>query len=175
MARLLRPWQDLVRERLQSASLPKETARLAWLHLTNSFNSDGQWPPTLPEAPHIVHPFNYGYNFDNLLQAELLVGGVDRSRLQTDPVAAIREILTMQQDLILKQAEALLAGGHEQQKRNAQRAKTLIETSRNLDSLKATGPLLYPSDYGIRADALAEARRLVGGVEIEIVENMRAE
>ncbi|MHB8996580.1 MAG: hypothetical protein ACYC63_15145 [Armatimonadota bacterium] len=175
MARLLRPWQDLVREKLQSAQLPEETQRLAWLHLTNSLNSDGQWPPTLPEAPHVVHPFNYGYNFDNLLQAELLVGGVDRSRLQTDPVSAIREILTMQGDLILTKAETLLATGSQEERERSQRAKTLIETSRNFESLKATGPLLYPSDYAIRAEALAEARRLVGGVEIEVVQDMKAE
>ncbi|MGW8256385.1 MAG: hypothetical protein ACWGMZ_02755, partial [Thermoguttaceae bacterium] len=63
MARLLRPWQNLVREKLLSLGneLNSDMQRLAWFHLTNSYNSDGQWPPTLPDAPHIVHPFNYGY------------------------------------------------------------------------------------------------------------------
>ena len=75
MARLLRPWQELVRARINSAPLDDETKKMAWFHLTNSYNSDGQWPPTLPEAPHIVHPYNYAYCFENLLRAEMLVGG----------------------------------------------------------------------------------------------------
>ena len=95
MARLLRPWQDLVREKLheRADTLDEAVRRRVWYHLTNSYNSDGQWPPTLPDAPHIVHPFNYGYCFENLLAAELLIGGVDRQRLATDPFATIREIL----------------------------------------------------------------------------------
>jgi hypothetical protein len=81
----------------------------------------------------------------------------------------------MQQDLVLKKAEGLLQTGSEDEKHRARRARTLIETSRNVESLKAVGPLLYPSDYAVRADALAEARRLVGGVEIEVVQDMKAE
>ena len=44
MARLLRPWQDLVRRRireLEGEAHPK-LIEAAWFHLTNSFNSDGQ-------------------------------------------------------------------------------------------------------------------------------------
>jgi len=76
MARLLRTWHDLVRNKLHEIydSLDEQTVRKIWYYLTNSYNSDGQWPPTLPEAPHIVHPFDYEYCFDNLVKAEVLVG-----------------------------------------------------------------------------------------------------
>ena len=121
---------------------------MAWYHLTNSFNSDGQWPPTLPETPHIVHPFNYAYCFDNLLRAELLVGGVDRSRLNTDPVETIQEILSMQQALILKKAQRLLRRGDDAEKAAAGKAINLITRSQNVAPLKAApGPVLYPSEY----------------------------
>ena len=121
MARLLRPWQDLVREKLHERedTLDEAVRRRVWYHLTNSYNSDGQWPPTLPEAPHIVHPFNYGYCFENLLAAELLVGGVDRQRLTTDPVATIREILGPQQELVAGQGA--VAGGVGRCRRGQQR------------------------------------------------------
>jgi hypothetical protein len=77
MARLLRPWQDQVRETLNQRApiMTPEQVEQAWFHLTNSYNSDGQWPPTRPDAPPIIHPFNYRYCFENLLQAELNVGG----------------------------------------------------------------------------------------------------
>jgi hypothetical protein len=174
MARLLRPWQDLVREKLQRSRLPAERLRLAWYHLTNSYNSDGQWPPTLPDAPHIVHPFNYAYCFDNLLRAELLAGGVDRRKLKTNPAATLREILGLQENLILKKARRLIASGSPAEKSAGERAKTLILTARNLDSIKAVKKILYPSDYQVRADAMVEARRAVGGVEIEKVEDLAA-
>lgn len=164
MARLLRPWQDRVRQKLHSmeSSMDSETRRLAWYHLSNSFNSDGQWPPTLPDAPHIVHPFNYGYCFENLLRAELLVGGVDRTGLPLDPAEVIREILGLQQKLVLDKAIRLgNAPG-------AAKARRLIETSQNVDSIRGQS-VLYPMEYQVRADALVEARRLVGGVDIEKV------
>lgn len=170
MARLLRPWQDLVREKLNDpkSSLDEETKKMAWYHLTNSFNSDGQWPPTLPDAPHIIHPFNYGYCFDSLLTAELLVGGVDRTKLTMSPVQAMREILTMQQDLVVAKAKTLLDSPNKEEAIAAKRALNLIEKSRSIDSIEQSGAaILYPSEYGIRADALVAARRLVGGVLIE--------
>ncbi len=172
MARLLRPWQDLVRAKLNdpACDLDDESKRRAWFHLTNSYNSDGQWPPTLPDAPHIIHPFNYGYNFENLLMAEAIVGGVDRSKLTTCPIETMNEILTLQQDLILKKAEQLLTSGTDEEKTKAAKAKGLIEHSRNIESIKqASDKILYPADYTIRADAMVEARRLVGGVLIEKV------
>lgn len=57
MARLLRPWQELVREKLNviESSLPKSVAEKAWFHLTNSYNSDGQWPPN-PAAGSAYYP-----------------------------------------------------------------------------------------------------------------------
>jgi hypothetical protein len=170
MARLLRPWQDMVREKLTRAGrlLDDETRKMAWFHLTNSYNSDGQWPPTLPEAPHIVHPFNYAYCFENLLAAEMMVGGVERDRLKTDPVKALKEILTPQQELVLEKAESLSASGSAEEAENGRRAALLVEKSRHYESIRRDGlTLLYPSEYRVRAEALVEARRLVGGVELE--------
>ncbi len=170
MARILRPWQDLVREKLHEikGTLDDATIEKVWYHLTNSYNSDGQWPPTLPDAPHIIYPFNYEYCFENLLAAELLVGGVDRSKLTSSPLETMKEILTIQQDLILAKADTLLAEGTEEEKANAQHAKVLIEKSRNLDSISlSSDKILYPAEYTIRANMLIEARRLVGGVVLE--------
>jgi alpha-amylase/alpha-mannosidase (GH57 family) len=132
MARLLRPWQDLVRARLTGSpsALDEDTRTLAWFHLTNSYNSDGQWPPTLPDAPHIVHPFNYAYCFENLLKAEMLVGGVNRDELEVDPAQALGEILALQQQLILDKAVTLLTSGDTGEKMRAARARMLIENRR---------------------------------------------
>ncbi|RPI31607.1 MAG: hypothetical protein EHM70_11140 [Chloroflexota bacterium] len=171
-ARLLRPWQEQVRARLVdvNSDLDQQTRRLAWFHLTNSYNSDGQWPPTLPEAPHIVHPFNYAYCFDNLLKAELLVGGVDRQALQTNPVETLQEILSMQQKLVLDKAEMLLGSSETGEKEKAKRARILVERSMDVSEVRKSGlKVLYPSEYQVRAEALVEARRLVGGVSIEKV------
>lgn len=176
MARLLRPWQDLVRAKLLAAGgeLNEATRKLVWFHLTNSYNSDGQWPPTLPEAPHIVHPFNYAYCFDNLLKAELLVGGVDHSQLRTEPWAVPEEILGPQQRLVLRKAETLLATGTEEEREKAGHARQLILRSQDTASVRAGGSkILYPSEYAVRANMLVEARRLVGGVLIEEVKPMR--
>ena len=155
------------------AKLSDDDYRKAWLHLTNSYNSDGQWPPTLPNAPHIIHPFNYGYCFENLLKAELLVGGVDRTRLETDPVLTIREILGLQQKLILKKADYLLKNGNDEQKRAAGVARTLIRKSQDGSSIDKEGRVLLPSEYTVRAEMMVEARQLVGGVEIEVAEDMK--
>ncbi len=173
MASILRPWQDLVREKLHEKKNEMDPAILekAWFHLTNSYNSDGQWPPTLPNAPHIIYPFNYRYCFDNLLKAEMLVGGVDRSRLTTSATETMLKILTIQQDLVLAKAETLLKNGTADEKKNAKAAKELIMASRDLDSVKkcADDVLLYPAEYTVRAESLIEARRLVGGVVLEQV------
>ena len=173
MARLLRPWQELVREKLHATTLTRSNYRKAWLHLTNSYNSDGQWPPTLPKAPHIIHPFNYSYCFENLLKAELLVGGVDRCRLKTDPVETLRQILGLQQTLILKKAGHLRKKGNAAQKQVALLAETLIRKSREVSSINRAGKVLLPSEYTARAEMMVEARRLVGGVEIEVAEDMK--
>ena len=166
MARLLRPWQELVRARINSAPLDDETKKMAWFHLTNSYNSDGQWPPTLPEAPHIVHPTNYAYCFENLLRAEMLVGGVPRDQLKINPVETIKEILGPQQQLILTKAEAWLASGSAIEKARAARARMLVQRSQAVEPLHLL-TVLYPSEYSLRAEALIEARYLVGGVCIE--------
>ncbi|MBN1543188.1 hypothetical protein JW992_13680, partial [candidate division KSB1 bacterium] len=107
MARLLRPWQDSVRQKLETRHSESADLERAWFHLTNSYNSDGQWPPTLPDAPHIIHPFNYRYCFENLLKAELLAGGIDRSRLETDPWRTLQEILGPQAERIETKARQL--------------------------------------------------------------------
>ncbi len=169
MAKLLRPWQDLVREKLNAGNVDESVADKAWYHLTNSYNSDGQWPPTLPEAPHIIHPFNYRYCFENLLQAELLVGGVDHSKLSVSPTATMSSILGLQQDLVLKKAAQLSDSADAADRENAEKAKALITTARDLSSIEGS-TVLHPAEYAVRADALVEARRLVGGVEIEKAE-----
>jgi len=170
MARLLRPWQDLVRGKLKQVQdeLGEDETRRAWFHLTNSYNSDGQWPPTLPESPHIVHPFNYRYCFENLLQAELIVGGVDRNRLAADPVDTLKEILTIQQDLVLKKAGEMASSTDPAEQTAAARARQMVEKSRDYSGVEGAR-VLYPSEYAIRAEALAEARRTVGGIVIERV------
>jgi len=172
MARLLRPWQDMVRARLQqnAQNIEPERLEMAWFHLTNSYNSDGQWPPTLPDAPHIVHPFNYSYCFENLLQAELIVGGVDRGQLPTDPVATLKEILSIQQDLVAAKAQTMIAADNTTEYDKDRRALQMIDTSRDVRSLEVSGvKVLFPAEYTIRAQSLIEARRLVGGIEIERV------
>ena len=173
MARLLRPWQELVRTKLMATKLTDDERRQAWLHLTNSYNSDGQWPPTLPTAPHIIHPFNYGYCFENLLKAELLVGGVDRGQLETDPVATLKQILTLQQNLILKKAKQLVNKGTTARKKSARAAERLIRKSRDVSSIDPADKTLKPAEYAVRAEMMVEARRLIGGVEIEVTEDMK--
>jgi len=175
MARLLRPWQDLVRTRLNDLGddLDADAREMAWFYLTNSYNSDGQWPPTLPDAPHIVHPFNYDYCFENLLKAELLVGGVPREDLETDPVKTLKEILAPQQEMVLGKAKRLMSEGNLEEKARALRAVNLIQTSQNTTPVRESGvKILYPSEYRVRAGALVEARRLVGGVPIEKTEEV---
>jgi alpha-amylase/alpha-mannosidase (GH57 family) len=168
MAKLLRPWQDLVRAKLKSVekTLPPEVAHRIWFHLTNSYNSDGQWPPTTKASPHIIYPFNYKYNFENLLMAETLLGGVDRSQIDADPRATMHAIFTMQQDLVLEKAQQLLQTGTDKQKADARLAKELITRSRDLTSVPEGTKVLYPSEYEVRADALILARQLVGGVVV---------
>lgn len=172
MARLLRPWQDLVRAKLHALAdrLDAEARRRAWFHLTSSYNSDGQWPPTLPEAPHIVHPFNYAFCFEHLLAAELLVGGVDRSGLAVDPVDTIGEILGPQQDLVARKADIMAAERSPEEPPELHLARSLVRGSRDVASIRESGSkVLYPAEYKARADMLVAARRLVGGVEIEKV------
>jgi hypothetical protein len=169
MAQLLRPWQDLVRAKLKRIGkrLDARTRRQVWLHLTNSFNSDGQWPPTLPDAPHIIHPFNYRYNFENLLAAETLVGGINRERLTLRPADTLKAILWPQAKLVLKKARAR-AGGTGAAARRAALAVQLLKRAMDVTSVAASGArVLYPAEYTVRAEALVEARRLVGGIEIE--------
>lgn len=168
MAKLLRPWQDLVRKKLKSKSksLPAEVVDRAWFHLTNSYNSDGQWPPTLPHAPHIIHPFNYSYCYENLLTAHHLVGGCDLSKLKTDAAKTLAEILEPQSNLIAKKAEGMLASGSETEKKNAEVALQYLKVATEKKSLKGS-KILDAGQYTVRANAMVTARHLVGGVEIE--------
>ena len=97
-----------------------------------------------------------------------MVGGVDRNKLSSSPLDTVKEILTIQQNLILDKANMLISNGTDEEKKNATQAKTLIERSRNLDSVAlSSDKILYPSEYTIRANMLIEARRLVGGVVLE--------
>ncbi len=117
---------------------------------------------------HIVHPFNYQYCFENLLEAKLLTGGVDRSLLPVQPVETLRHILGPQQVLVLEKARILLASDSRQEKDRASRALVLVRESQAVTLLFNSGmKVLYPSEYRVRADALVEARKLVGGVSIE--------
>lgn len=168
MAKLLRPWQQLVRERLKAVedSLPADVAERVWFHLTNSYNSDGQWPPTTQASPHIIYPFNYNYNFQNLLAAEMLLGGIDRSKIDADPIATMKAVFTMQQDLVVEKAETLLASGTDAEKRDAALAIELVHRSRDVSTIAPDSRVLYPADYEVRADALIRARQLVGGVVV---------
>ncbi len=168
MARILRPWQDLVREKLQLAKgLDPTTRKKAWYHLTNSYNSDGQWPPTLPESPHIVHPFNYRYCFDHLTRAEQLIGGVDHDLLETDAVRILDEILSIQQCLILDKADEMIPSEDRRQMEFAGQAKSLIETSRSVSQSLASKNSILPDEYARMTESLVQARQLVGGIEIE--------
>lgn len=144
--------------------MPQDVLERVWFHLTNSYNSDGQWPPTTKASPHIIYPFNYGYNFNNLLMAETLLGGVDRSVLDTDPLATMEAIFTMQQDLVLEKAESLIASGSGEDKKNGSFAKELILRSRDTSGIAPGTKVLYPAEYEVRADALILARQLVGGI-----------
>jgi alpha-amylase/alpha-mannosidase (GH57 family) len=168
MARLLRPWQDLVRAKLVASEheWPSEKGEAAWFHLTNSYNSDGQWPPTLPQAPHIIHPFNYSYCFENLLAANLLVGGVDLSSLEGDAATTLREVLALQGELIAAKARQLLSSGSENQKADAVLALSWLGVALEFDSLRGV-EMLQSGEYTVRANALVGARRLVGGIVIE--------
>jgi len=170
MARLLRPWQDLIREKLNAIeeSLPTAVAEKVWYHLTNSYNSDGQWPPTLPHAPHIIHPFNYSYCFENLLTAHHLIGGVDLDSLDTDAAETLAEIIDLQSGLILKKAAKLKTDGSDEEQANAVLAEKLIEVAMEKESLRGR-KTLGSGEYTVRANAMVEARRLVGGVVIETV------
>ena len=152
-----------MREKLKEveATLPQDVLERVWFHLTNSYNSDGQWPPTTKASPHIIYPFNYKYNFENLLMAELLLGGVDRSQIDADPLETMKAIFTMQQDLVLEKAEQLLASGTEEEKKQAAFAKELITRSRDTTSVPPGTKVLYPSEYEVRADALILARQFV--------------
>ncbi len=170
MAQLLRPWQDLVRQKLQSLThkIPPYALRQIWFHLTSSYNSDGQWPPTLPDAPHIVHPFNYRYCFENLLQAELMAGSIDRTKLTISPAKTIKDILSPQQKLILDKANIMIKSGNSTEQYNACLAKNLVG---NILTLMNNTRVLHPAEYTIRANALVAARKLVGGIEIEKCES----
>ena len=55
----------------------------------------------------------------------------------------------------------------------AEEAVILIETSKNLGSICKSSKVLHPPDYTVRAEAMVRARRLVGGVEIEVVQDMK--
>lgn len=168
MARLLRPWQDLVREKLNAmeTTMPESVAEKAWYHLTVSYNSDGQWPPTLPEAPHIIHPFNYAYCFENLLTAHYLVGGVDLDSLETDASRVIEEVIYPQSQLIREKAQRLGKNGSEEERAKTVLAESLLGVAMEKDSLRGR-KTLGSGEYTVRANALVEARQSVGGVMIE--------
>ena len=105
-----------------------------------------------------------------LLKAELLVGGVDRRRLDTDPAATTKEVLGIQLNWILEKATTLLGSGDPTERANAATAIALINSSLDLGPIASSGArTLVPTEYTVRAELLVEARRLVGGIELEKV------
>ena len=171
MARLLRPWQDVVRKEIQTGKIQDEkTLKKAWYHLTNSYNSDGQWPPTLPESPHIVHPFNYEYCFSNLEKAWIMVGRPDLNNLPTNPAQTLKEILLPQSELIQQKAVEMLEMNAENEK--AQTALKLITEATDFGAVENSNEkVLTTMEYETRVNKIVSARRLVGGVQIEKAEN----
>ncbi len=167
MARLLRPWQDLVRNEIHTGKIKdNETLKKIWYHLTNSYNSDGQWPPTLPESPHIVHPFNYNYCFSNLEKAWKMVGSPNIDSLDTNPVQTLKEILLPQSELIQQKGLEMLKSNAENEK--AQTALKLIAEATNFGSVEnSSKKVLTTLEYETRVNKIVSARRLVGGVQIE--------
>src|SRR5208282_5205608 len=109
---------------------------------------------TTKASPHIIYPFNYKYNFENLLMAELLLGGVDRARIHADPLETMKAIFTMQQDLVIEKADELLKTGTDEEKKKAAFAKELILRSRDTTSVPPGTKVLYPPEYEVRAEAL---------------------
>jgi hypothetical protein len=72
----------------------------------------------------------------------------------------------MQQDLVLEKADALIASGSDEEKKNGAFAKELIIQSRDTSGIASDAKVLFPSEYEVRADALILARQLVGGVVV---------
>ena len=110
-------------------------------------------------------------NKDNIM---IITIDCPKSKVNKVSSALLDEVLSLQQNLVLKKAQTMLHSGTQQQKCDAAQAITLIETSRNTKSVAAAGNVLHPSEYTVRANALVVSRRLVGGVEIEVVEDMQA-
>ena len=59
------------------------------------------------------------------------------------------------------------------EKKAAKLATTLIKKSQDVSSINAADKVLLPSEYTVRAEMMVEARQLVGGVEIEVTEDMK--
>lgn len=86
--------------------------------------------------------------------------------LATDAAVTIGEIIDLQAALIRKKAERLAADGGAAEKRDAGLALELLKVATERASL-AGRHALDSGEYSARANALVEARRLVGGVVIE--------
>ena len=92
------------------------------------------------------------------------------SGMKTQPVATLKEILSIQQDLVAAKAQTMIAADNTTEYDKDRRALQMIDTSRDVRSLEVSGvKVLFPAEYTIRAQSLIEARRLVGGIEIERV------
>jgi hypothetical protein len=94
----------------------------------------------------------------------MLVGGVNRNQIGISPVETIKEILTLQQNLVLGKSEKLLSTGNSDEINRAMKAKSLIQKSQDTVLVSNDATVLYPSVYRILAETLVEARRLVGGL-----------
>jgi len=67
-----------------------------WHHLTKIYKTGVYRPPELIRSPQIIRPFNYRYCVENLLMAEMLVGGVDREQLKNQSAKALENIFSIQ-------------------------------------------------------------------------------
>ena len=106
-----------------------------------------------------------------MVKAEALVGGVDRAKLTVEPAATLHAILRYQQELIEKKARAILDGKEQGDAAAAREALELIAVSRDLTTVQGEGTkTLDPVEYLVRADFMVAARRLVGGVRLEDVD-----
>ena len=104
------------------------------------------------------------------MAAELLVGGVDRQPDDRPGRDGPRRSSVRNSDLVAAKARLIAASEDVPEASHGRLAAELIEQSRNLSNIESSASkVLYADEYRVRAEALADARRLVGGIDIEQV------
>jgi len=61
----------------------------------------------------------------------------------------------------------MIKSDNKEEVEKAKKAILLIKKSMDFSSIDDEEKILYPSEYKIRAEMIVEARKLVGGIEIE--------